>query len=56
MKLMDISDKELEKFLEESDVESIIPADSIKRLKDFVTPALDPESLPDIHSYFHLKQ
>ena len=56
MKLMDISDKDLEKFLEESDVESIIPADSIKRLKDFVTPELNPESLPDIHSYFHFKQ
>ena len=56
MKLMDISDKDLEKFLEESDTESFIPADSIKRLKDFITPALDPKSLPDIHSYFQFKQ
>ncbi|MBO4587103.1 MAG: hypothetical protein J5677_04725 [Bacteroidales bacterium] len=50
MSIMGVSEKEVLRFIEES--EDVTEADNnSKMLKDFVTPPLDPDSLPDIKTW-----
>ena len=52
MSLMDVSEKEVMQFIEES--EDVTEADNnSKMLKDFVTPALDPDSLPALEDWIN---
>lgn len=50
MSLMDVSEDEVQQFIEESEDVAKVDNNS-KMLKDFITPALNPDSLPDPHGW-----
>lgn len=50
MHLMDVSNEDVQKFVKDN--EAIIEADkSIKRIKDFLTPEINTDSLPDFQTW-----